>query len=266
MVTTVLAKSQEGKIFEHSSDQRIDIIVLLDTLTSRHSLDFRPLNRVKTAKKVMRDFVKERKYDRIGLVIFSGLAFTQCPLTTDKDSLAEFINNINIGDTELDDTAIGSVIMTSVNRLKDIQAKSRIIILVTDGNNNMGEIDPLTASEIAQSYDIKIYAVGVGSLDGAIYEVDDTFLGKREIKYRQDAINESVLKEIAHNTGGGYFRAQAEKSFGNIMKQIDKLEKDEIEVMRFTNYRELYKYFLIPSFILLLLVIVLENTYLRKLP
>jgi Ca-activated chloride channel family protein len=133
--------------------------------------------------------------------------------------------------------------MTSINRLKNSRASSRIIILVTDGNNNMGEIDPLTSSEIARSYDIKIYAIGVGSLDGAIYEVDDPFLGKREIKYKQDAINESVLKEIAHNTGGGYFRAQDAKSFVDIMKQIDKLEKDEIEVVRFTKYRELYKCF-----------------------
>ncbi|BAG13746.1 aerotolerance-related cytoplasmic membrane protein BatA [Candidatus Endomicrobiellum trichonymphae] len=266
LIIIALAKPQKGKTFEHLSDQGIDIIVALDTSTSMRSLDFRSLNRMEAAKKVIRDFMKERKYDRIGLVIFSGLAFTQCPLTTDKDSLAEFINNINIGDTGLDGTAIGSAIMTSVNRLKDSRAKSRIIILVTDGNNNMGEIDPLTASKIARSYDIKIYAVGVGSLDGAIYEVDDPFLGKREIKYRKDAINESVLKEVAYNTSGGYFRAQDVKSFENIMKQIDKLEKDDIEVMRFTNYRELYKYFLIPSFILLLLIIVLENTYLRKLP
>ncbi|MDR0800269.1 MAG: VWA domain-containing protein, partial [Endomicrobium sp.] len=112
LIIIALAKPQKGKTFEHSSNQGIDIIVALDTSTSMRSLDFRPLNRMEAAKKVIRDFVKERKYDRIGLVIFSGLAFTQCPLTTDKDSLAEFINNINIGDTELDGTAVGSAIMT----------------------------------------------------------------------------------------------------------------------------------------------------------
>ncbi|MDR3092864.1 MAG: VWA domain-containing protein [Endomicrobium sp.] len=266
LIIVALARPQVGKTFEQSSDQGIDIMIALDTSTSMCSLDFRPLNRMEVAKKVTQDFVKERKYDRIGLVIFSGLAFTQCPLTTDKGSLAEFIKNINIGDTGLDGTAIGSAIMTSVNRLKDSQAKSKIIILVTDGNNNAGEIDPVTASGIAQSYDIKIYAVGVGSPEGAIYEIDDPFFGKRKVRYTQDAINENVLKEITRNTGGEYFMARDAKSFENIMKQIDKLEKYEIEVVQFTNYSELYKYFLIPAFILLLLIIILENAYLRKLP
>jgi Ca-activated chloride channel family protein len=266
LIIIALARPQMGKTFEQSSDQGIDIMIALDTSTSMRSLDFRPLNRMEAAKKVTQGFIKERKYDRIGLVIFSGFAFTQCPLTTDKDSLVEFIKNINIGDTGLDGTAIGSAIMTSVNRLKDSQAKSKIIILVTDGNNNVGEIDPVTASKIARSYDIKIYAIGVGSLEGAIYEIDDPFFGKRKIRYTQDAVNENVLKEITHNTGGEYFMAHDTKSFENIMKQIDELEKYEIKVVQFTNYNELYKYFLIPAFILLLLIIILENTYLRKLP
>ncbi|MDR3253466.1 MAG: VWA domain-containing protein, partial [Endomicrobium sp.] len=266
LVIISLARPQKGKTFEQSGDKGIDIMIALDTSTSMRSLDFKPLNRMESAKKVTEGFVKARKCDRIGLVIFSGLAFTQCPLTTDKDSLVEFIKNIDIGDTGLDGTAVGSAIMTSVNRLKDSPAKSKIIILVTDGNNNMGEIDPVTASKIAKETCIKIYTVGVGSLNGAIYEIDDPFFGKREILYTQDAINEDVLKEIAHNTGGEYFRAQDTKSFEKIMKQIDKLEKDEIQVMQFTNYNELYRYFLIPAFLLLLLIIILENTFLRKLP
>ena len=266
LIIIALARPQKGNVYEQSNDQGIDIIMALDTSTSMRSLDFRPLNRMEAAKKVTQDFIKERKYDKIGLVVFAGLAFTQCPLTTDKDSLAEFVNNIQIGDTGMDGTAIGSAIMTSVNRLKDSEAKSKIIILVTDGNNNTGEIDPITASQIAREFNIKIYAVGVGSPEGAIYEVDDPFFGKREVRVTQEAINENALREIAKNTGGEYFRAQDAKSFENIMKQIDKLEKYEIKVAQFTNYNELYKYFLIPAFILFLLIIILENTYLRKNP
>ncbi|MDR1087099.1 MAG: VWA domain-containing protein, partial [Endomicrobium sp.] len=254
-----LARPQKGNVYEYSNDQGIDIIMALDTSSSMRSLDFRPLNRMEAAKKVTQDFIKERKYDKIGLVVFAGLAFTQCPLTTDKDSLAEFVNNIQIGDTSLDGTAIGSAIMTSVNRLKDTEAESKIIILVTDGNNNSGEIDPVTASKIAKEYNIKIYSIGVGNPNGAIYEVDDPFFGRREVRVTEEAINEKVLKEIAKNTGGQYFRAQDTKSFENIMSQIDKLEKYKIEVAQFTNYNDLYKYFLIPFFILLLLIIILEN-------
>jgi Ca-activated chloride channel family protein len=260
------ARPQKGNVYEYSNDQGIDIIMALDTSSSMRSLDFRPLNRMEAAKKVTQDFIKERKYDKIGLVVFAGLAFTQCPLTTDKDSLAEFVNNIQLSNTSLDGTAIGSAIMTSVNRLKDSEAKSKIVILVTDGNNNSGEIDPVTASKIAKEYNIKIYPIGVGNPNGAIYEVDDPFFGRREVRVTEEAINEKVLKEIAKNTGGQYFRAQDTKSFENIMSQIDKLEKYKIETTQFTNYNELYKYFLIPSFILLLLIIILENTCLRRLP
>jgi Ca-activated chloride channel family protein len=261
-----LARPQEGKVFEESNDQGIDIVMALDTSSSMSSLDFKPLNRMEAAKKVTCDFIKERKYDRVGLVIFSGLAFTQCPLTTDKTSLIEFVKNINIGDTGLDGTAVGSAIMTSVNRLKDSKVKSKIIIVVTDGNNNTGEIDPITASKIAQNYNIKIYTIGVGSLEGAIYQVKDPFFGIREVRSSQDAINEDVLKDIAASTGGKYFRAQDTKSFEDIMQQINKLEKSEIKVTQHTSYNELYKTFLLISLSLLLITVVLENTYLRKLP
>ncbi|MDR0956806.1 MAG: VWA domain-containing protein [Endomicrobium sp.] len=267
LIIIAIARPQKYKTFEQSNDQGIDIIMALDTSTSMSSLDFKPLTRMEAAKKVTEEFIKERKYDKIGLVIFSGLAFTQCPLTTDKDSLVDFVKNINIGDTNLDGTAIGSAIMTSVNRLKDSLAKNKIIILVTDGNNNMGEIEPITASKIAEEYDIRIYTIGIGSLEGAIYEIDDPFLGKRLVRYGQDAIKEDVLKKISNNTGGEYFRAQDTKSFENIMKKIDSLEKYDInKVNQFTNYNELYRYFLIPAFILLLFIITLENTYLRKIP
>jgi Ca-activated chloride channel family protein len=266
LLIIALARPQKGKTFEVSANQGVDIMIVLDTSSSMRAIDFRPLDRMQTAKKVTEEFVKGRKFDRIGLVNFSGLAFTQSPLTTDKDSLVEFIRSIEIGDTGLDGTAIGSAIMTGVNRLKESKAPSKVIILITDGNNNMGEIDPVTASEIAAQYDIKIYAIGVGSLEGGIYVVDHPFFGRQEVRDTENKLNEDVLTRISANTGGEYFRATDAKTFENIMKQIDALEKDDIEDKQFTQYNEMYKPFVFAAFLILILIFVLENTYLRKLP
>lgn len=265
LLLIALARPQKGRTFESINEQGIDIMIALDTSSSMQSIDFNP-NRLEAAKKVSEEFIKARKYDRIGLVNFAGLAFTQSPLTTDKNSLAEFVKEINIGDTGLDGTAIGSAIITSVNRLKNSSAKSKVIVLITDGNNNMGEIDPMTASQIAAQYSIKIYAVGVGSLEGGIYIVDDPFFGRRQVRDTENKINEEALKQIAANTGGQYFRALDMRSFENIIKQIDLLEKDEIKVTQFTNYTEIYKSFAFAGFIILLFIVILENTILRKLP
>ncbi|MDR2708530.1 MAG: VWA domain-containing protein [Elusimicrobiota bacterium] len=265
LILIALARPQKGKSFDMQNNQGIDIMIALDTSTSMSSIDFKP-DRMEAAKTVVENFVKERKYDRIGLVNFAGLAFTQCPLTTDKQSLLEFIQNIKIGDTGLDGTAIGSAIITSVNRLKDSKAKSKVIILVTDGNNNMGEVDPLTASQVAAQYKIKIYAIAVGSLEGGIYVVDDPYFGRREVRDTQNKINESVLRQVAQNTQGQYYRALDGKSFENIMKQIDALEKTDIQTAQFTTYNEIYKPFVILAMLILLGVILLENTYLRVLP
>ena len=266
LIIIALARPQEGKDFNETSEQGIDIIMALDTSSSMSSLDFQSLNRLETAKNVSADFIKGRKSDRIGLVVFSGLAFTQCPLTTDKESLLSFVKNINIGDTGVDGTAIGSAIAASINRLKDSKAKEKILILITDGNNNMGEIEPVTASRIAANYGIKIYSVGVGSPEGAVYEVDDGFFGKRRVRSQEAKLNETILTEIAQNTGGKYFRASDIQSFKEIMQQIDKMEKDEIKVKKFTNYEELYQNFILAALILLCLTVILDNTYLRKLP
>jgi Ca-activated chloride channel family protein len=260
-----LSRPQKGKTFEISNDQGIDIMIAIDTSSSMQSVDFRP-NRLEAAKKVVEDFIKARRFDRIGLVNFSGLAFTQSPLTTDKDSLVEFIRGISIGDTGLDGTAIGSAIMTGLTRLKDSKAKTKLIILVTDGNNNMGEIDPITASQIAAQYDVKIYAIAVGSLEGSIYIVNDPIFGQREIRNPEDKINESVLKQVAANTEGEYFRASDWRTFENIMKQIDSLEKDDIKTTTWTNYNELYQSFAFWAFILMFMIVLLENTIFRKLP
>ncbi|MDR2425628.1 MAG: VWA domain-containing protein [Endomicrobium sp.] len=266
LIIAALARPQKGINFEDSKEQGIDIMIALDISSSMRSIDFKPLNRLEAAKNTAADFIKERKYDRIGLVVFSGLAFTQCPLTTDKESLLNFIKKISMEDIHLDGTAIGSAIVTSVNRLKDSKAKGKTVILITDGNNNMGEVDPVTASRIAANYGIKIYAIGVGSLEGAIYEIDDGFFGKRQIRDNRSGLNENALKEIAENTGGNYFRATDIQSFKESMKQIDDLEKTDIKVRKFTSYEELYKNLALAALALLFLIMLLENTVLRKLP
>jgi Ca-activated chloride channel family protein len=266
LMIIALARPQKGTNYEDSKEQGIDIMIALDISSSMRSIDFKPLNRLEAAKNAAADFIKERKFDRIGLVVFSGLAFTQCPLTTDKESLLDFVKKVNTEDIHLDGTAIGSAIATSVNRLKDGKTKEKLIILITDGNNNMGEVDPVTASKIASNYNIKIYAIGVGSVEGAIYEIDDGFFGRRQIRDNRAGLNERVLTEIAANTGGTYFRATDAQSFIGSMKQIDKLEKNDIKVRKFTSYDELYKNFVIAALALLFLVMLLENTLLRKLP
>jgi Ca-activated chloride channel family protein len=180
--------------------------------------------------------------------------------------LLDFVKKVRIGDIKLDGTAIGSAIATSVNRLKESKSKDKVLILITDGNNNMGEVDPVTASKIAANYGIKIYAIGVGSTEGAVYEIDDIFFGKRQVKDNSAGLNEGILKQIALNTGGEYFRATDIQSFRNSMNQINKLEKEDIKTRKFTNYNELYKNFVLAALILLFFAVMLENTRLRKLP
>jgi Ca-activated chloride channel family protein len=266
LIIIALARPQQGRNFEESGEYGIDIMIALDISTSMRSVDFHPLNRLEAAKKTAEEFIRQRKHDRIGLVVFSGLAFTQCPLTTDKSSLLEFVKKVSTDDIQLDGTAIGSAIVTAVNRLKGVKSKEKILILITDGNNNMGEVEPLTASKIAAGCNVKVYAIGVGSLEGAVYEVDDGFFGKRLVRDNRAGLNESVLKEIASNTGGSYFRATDIESFKEIMRKIDGLEKEDIKVRRFINYDELYKNFALAALLLMLLAVMLENTLLRKLP
>ncbi|MCL2145179.1 MAG: VWA domain-containing protein [Endomicrobia bacterium] len=266
LMIIALARPQEGRNFEESSERGIDIMIALDISGSMRSLDFRPLSRLEAAKNIAADFIKERKSDRIGLVLFAGLAFTQCPLTTDKESLLEFVKKISTENIKLDGTAIGSAIVTSVNRLKESKTKEKVLILITDGNNNMGEVDPVTASKIAANYGVKIYAVGVGSLEGAVYEVDDGFFGKRLVRDNREKLNEDVPKQIAANTGGTYFRVTDIESFKDTMKRIDRLEKEDIKIRKFTSYDELYKNFVLAALMLLFFIVMLENTYLRKLP
>jgi len=266
LLVIALSRPQAGTFSEEVTTEGIDIILCLDTSTSMSAEDFKPRNRLYAAKEFAKEFVKGRKYDRIGIVVFGGLSFTQCPLTVDHAAVQDFLDRVEIGMTNVDMTAIGSAIVTSVNRLKDSQAKSKVIILLSDGRNNAGEIDPVTSAKIAQALGIKIYTIGAGAPGGAMYPVDDPVRGRIYVKLPEQELDEVTLKRISDITGGVYFRAKSSESLREIYKRIDSMEKTKINVKEFTEYRDLYLFFLIPALILLLIEQVLANTVLLKIP
>jgi len=259
-----LARPQAGQKEEEIITEGIDIMLTLDTSSSMKAEDFKPQNRLGAAKEVIEQFILSRRNDRIGLVVFSRFSFTQCPLTLDYGALLGLLDKIHIGIIE-DGTAIGTAIANSVNRLRDSTAKSKIIILLTDGINNAGRIDPLTAAKTAEALGIKIYTIGAGRPGGALYPVEDPVFGKRYVRMDTE-IDEPLLKDIADATGGMYFRAKDEKGLKEIYETIGKLEKTKIETKEYANYTELAGYFLLPGFFIFLLEIILSGTILRKLP
>ena len=265
LLIVAFARPQSGDKSEDIYNQGIDIMLILDTSTSMRALDFDPDNRFDMTKKVAKEFVKGRVYDRIGIVVFSGLAYTQCPLTSDHEAVLNFIDQSEIGMTQIDGTAIGSAIATATNRLKDSSGKSKAIILITDGRNNRGEIDPLTAAQAAAALGIKMYTIGAGKKGESLYPVEDPFFGKRYVRINDQDLDEETLMKIADATGGKYFRASDRETFINIFKQIDSMEKVDIKSLRFTRYTELFSIFLLPGFFLLLFEIVLSNVWLRRL-
>ncbi len=259
-----LARPQAGQKEEEIITEGIDIMLALDISGSMKAEDFAPQNRIDAAKDTLREFIKARRNDRIGLIVFSRYSFTQCPLTLDYAALLELLDKVNIGMIE-DGTAIGTAITNAVNRLRDSKAKTKVIILLTDGVNNAGKIDPLTASKAAKALGIKIYTIGVGKPGGAMYPIDDPMFGRRYV-HMDTEIDEALLKKIADETGGLYFRAKDKEGLKEIYKTIDRLEKTKIETKEYANYTELAGFFLLPGFILLLLEIALANTLLRKIP
>jgi len=261
-----LARPQAGQKTEEIYNQAIDIMLLMDTSSSMRAIDFKPKNRLDAAKNVAKEFVEGRQYDRIGIVVFGGLAFTQCPLTLDHDAVLDFIDQIDVGMTSVDMTAIGSAIATGAERLKQSTGKSRVMILLTDGRNNYGDIDPLTASQAAAAYDIKIYTIGCGQPGGALYPIDDPSFGRRYVKLSDQELDEDTLAKIAENTGGRYFRATDTESLTRIFKQIDQMEKTEVKALKYTSYTELYAWFLWPAFLLLGLEIFMTRFWLVKIP
>lgn len=260
-----LARPQIGSKTESVLNQGTDIMIALDVSTSMEALDFEPVNRMEAAKKVAIDFVKLRKFDRIGIVLFSGLAFTQVPLTNDKQTLIRLLSFATTGMTSMDGTAIGSAIVTACNRLKNSEAKSKMIILITDGANNIGEVDPITAAEIARSLNIKVYTIGAGALEGAYYKVMDEVEGVKMEKVVEQELDEKTLKKISSITDGQYFRANNTKMLQDIIEQIDKMEKTEISSIQFDSYNEIYNIFVWILFVLMLISVFLDNIMFRKL-
>ncbi|MEK9135720.1 MAG: VWA domain-containing protein [Bacteroidota bacterium] len=240
----------------------IDIAMLVDISTSMLAMDLKP-NRIEAAKQVASDFIEGRTTDRIGLVIFAGQSFTQCPMTTDYRVLKGLMRQVKTGMVE-DGTAIGLAIAQGVNRLKDSKAKSKVIILLTDGMNNRGEIDPLTAAQISQTFGIRIYTIGVGTIGEAPYPVPTPF-GER-VQMQPVDVDEKTLQKIAEITSGQYFRATNNRTLKAIYNEIDEMEKIRIEVRAYRSYTELFYGWVIVGLGALLLEFILSNTTLRKLP
>jgi Ca-activated chloride channel family protein len=261
------ARPQEGRKKTEILSEGVDIILAIDTSGSMRALDFKKndesVTRLSVVKDVVAQFVDSRETDRMGMVVFGGEAFTQCPLTLDQDILYSFLDKLKIGMAG-DATAIGSAIGISVKRLKDLKSKSKVIILLTDGRNNAGKITPLQAAEFAKTFGIKIYTVGVGTRGKAPFMVDSIF-GKRLI-YQDVDIDEDTLNKISEMTDAKYFRATDMESLKDIYEQIDKLEKSEIRVLDHSEYSELFHYFLIPGLLLLLTEIIISNSVLRRIP
>jgi Ca-activated chloride channel homolog len=262
LLIVALARPQTYSSGQNSYSEGIDIVMALDLSGSMLSEDLKP-NRIEAAKEVIRDFIKERPNDRIGLVVFQSESFTQCPLTIDHQVLLNLLTQVHSGMIP-DGTAIGNAIATAVNNLKDGQAKSKVIILLTDGVNNSGEIDPVTAAQIANTYGIKIYTVGVGTRGEAPYPVQTPF----GIRYQMipSDVDDSTLTQIANITGGEYFRATDTEGLKDIYKKIDQLEKSKIEITSYRNATELFYGWLGAGLVLLFLEVGLGKTVLKKLP
>ena len=262
LITIALARPQASNSWRTESTEGIDIMITLDISGTMMGEDLKP-NRLEASKTVASEFILSRPNDKIGLVVFSGESFTQCPLTTDHAVLINLFNGVNYGMIE-DGTAIGLGLANAINRIKDSKSKSKVIILLTDGSNNRGDIAPVTAAEIAKTFGIRVYAIGVGSY-GVVNVPVQTPVG---IQYQQmeSEFDENTLRQIAKTTGGEYFRATDNNKLRNIYREIDKLEKTKVNVKEFSKKSEDFYIFALAAFIMLALEILLRNTVFKKIP
>ncbi len=263
LLVFVLARPQSTNRWENVTTEGIDIVLALDISSSMLAQDFKP-DRLEASKDVAIEFISGRPNDRIGLVVFSAESFTQCPLTTDRAVLINLFKDIKSGMIE-DGTAIGVGLTNAITRLKDSDAISKVIILLTDGVNNQGSIDPLTAAELAKSFGIRAYTIGVGSMGTAPYPVQDVF-GRTFLRDIPVEIDEATLQQIADMTNGKYFRATNNQKLREIYAEIDKLERSKIDVKEFSKKQEEYLWFAISAAMLLLIELLLRYTVLRKIP
>ena len=262
LLIVVLARPQSTNSWQNSSTEGIDIMLAMDISSSMLAQDLKP-NRLEAAKDVAASFINGRQNDNIGLVVFAAESFTQCPLTTDHTVLLNLFKDIQPGIIQ-DGTSIGLGLANAVSRIKDSQAKSKVIILLTDGVNNAGEIAPVTASEIAKTFGVRVYTIGVGTQGEAPYPFQTAF----RIQYQNVPveIDEPTLKQIAATTGGQYFRATDNASLKAIYEEIDQMEKTKISVQEFSKKQEEYMQWALLVLLLLLVEVLLKNTLLRNIP
>lgn len=252
------------------SGEGIDIVLTLDISGSMRAEDFQPRNRFNVAKSVLRSFIEKTQQDRLALVVFAGKAFTQCPLTLDHDMLVRLLADVELGMIE-DGTAIGMAIATAAARLERSDAASRVVILLTDGVNNAGAIDPITAAKAAGAMGVKIYAVGVGTSEGALIPIDDPIFGRTYARnpdgsYQRTKMDEETLRRVAELSNGEYFWASDPSALSQIYEKIRSLEQSKFETTEHRRFEELSGRFIWPALVLLALYTLLANTWLRKIP
>jgi Ca-activated chloride channel family protein len=263
-----LARPQEGKTITRTQASGVDIMLVIDVSRSMLAEDFtiggQRANRLEAVKQVTETFIRERPNDRIGIVAFAGRPYLVSPLTLDHDWLRQNLERTRIGLVE-DGTAIGSALAAASNRLKDKESKSKLVVLLTDGDNNMGRVSPATAAEAAQALGIKVYTIGSGSRGNAPYPVGDAF-GRTVYRQIPVEFDEEILKQIAATTGGSYFRATDTQSLQGIFSEIDELEKSEVEIQKVEQYKDLFPWFVLAGAVLLAAETVLGQTIWRRLP
>jgi Ca-activated chloride channel family protein len=259
-----LARPQLTLKEEQIKAEGIDIMLAMDLSSSMLAQDFKP-DRLTVSKVVASDFVDKREYDRIGLSVFAGESFTQCPLTTDHRVVKDFLGGLTCGILD-DGTAIGMGLASAVNRLKDSEAKSKVVILLTDGVNNSGYIKPLTAAEIAREIGVRVYTIGVGSIGEAVSPISRRSNGTYVFGIARVEIDEALLAEIAQMTGGKYFRATTAEGLEEIYREIDRLEKTEMDIKVMRRYSEEFRFFLWLGLGLLFFELLLRFTLLRTIP
>lgn len=264
MLVIAIARPQETLKEEDIRAEGIDIFLAIDLSSSMLAQDFKP-DRLGASKRVAADFVDKREFDRVGLAVFAGEAFTQCPLTTDHRVINEFLAGLQCGILE-DGTAIGMGLATAVNRIKESEADSKVVILLTDGVNNAGYVKPITAAEIAREFGVKVYTIGVGSTGKAMAPVSKRSDGRYIFGPTPVKIDEELLTKIAEMTGGKYFRATNEANLERIYAEIDQLEKTEIEVTSLKRYSEEFYHFAFLGILFLMLEILLRYTLFRTIP
>ena len=250
LIVIAIARPQKIEELSQSKIDVIDILMVLDISSSMLADDFPP-NRLEAVKNTAKEFIKSREGDRIGVVVFAGQSFIQCPLTTDVEVLLNLIDEIEVASKDFDGTAIGMAIANATNRLRESLSESKIMILLSDGSNNSGEIDPPTAAKLANEFEIKIYTIAAGT-DNSISRIPGRGMIRNEIDI-------NTLKDISNETGGQFFRATDKEALSQIYARIDELERSEIEVKNFTDYEELFRWFLVPALFLSLIYFVLRR-------